>query len=102
MTVITTSIGKIGFALPYEDEEAATKYMTYVAGCDRPSHQKEVPLGNLRQEIDAAEPVPVASQLSSRGYAVAQHHSDFVSEVSTEEGIESYLKETTECVPAHL
>ena len=96
MTITTTSIGKIGFALPYENEEAAIKYLTYTPGSDRPSKVREIPLANLRGEVEAAEPVPVASQLFERGYAVAHHDSAFHTEVGSEEGIAAYLTETAE------
>lgn len=85
----------IGFTLPQfrlDHDEAI--YLTWKQGQSKPLEQVEVPIINLRSELDSDDPVDPLEQLKKRGYAVTRHASEHLGAINTETGIAEYMNET--------
>ena len=91
----------IGFALPDDRlDHDGSIYLTYIKGRERPSENIRVPVTDLRPELESEDLASTSDQLYDRGYAVFKHQSEFVDELRTKEGTQSYLDESAEQVQA--
>ncbi|KAI8799834.1 hypothetical protein BJ742DRAFT_793518 [Cladochytrium replicatum] len=85
----------IKFTLPKErlDHDESIYTGKYDPTLVRPSESVTVEARDLREEVDAAEKVPVETQLAQRGYAVSKQPSSFINDIPSAEGTERYLEE---------
>ena len=86
---------KASFTLPDSrlDHDPAI-YMTWDPERQRPTEVVDVPMRDLRPDLDKAE--SVMTQLDARGFAVARHESMLLGEIPSMEGTKMYLDECAE------
>ena len=92
---------RISFTLPVDrlDHDESIYLQEWTTSFpQRPSELVNVPVVDLRADLDVA--VPVKEQLAVRGFAVTRHTSATYDGIPTKEGTARYLDETAEWVPS--
>lgn len=87
----------ITFTLPASRlDHDESLYLKYDPMINRPTESICVPVTDLRPELERDTLTPIAEQLAQRGFAIANHHSDLLDSIPSEEGTQRYLDETAE------
>jgi hypothetical protein len=94
----------IGFTIPANrlDHDDSIYLKEYISGRIRPNEKIRVPVTDLRPELESGTLPSVADQLNERGFAVFKHHTDFVKQITIEDGTQGYLDESAELLRSAL
>ncbi len=88
-------VAKVNFTLPQSRlDHDESIYLEYKEGQTRPVEKVEIPVYNIRAEIEQA--VPPSDQLFQRGFAILKHDSAHFEDIKTPEGSAAYLIECKE------